>query len=152
MNYDNKGDSSISYQVTQKLSNGTTNNNSSTLMKSQTKSEGSYNIELYSLPADYYLTITSLQPTNITLVLAKISFTHLVAGRSLMISYPSIFEIFSPGNSIMIEIFSCKGDLQIGASSNYSKIQSNDDEGVVRMEHGNYGGGHFVITAENLKG
>jgi hypothetical protein len=72
------------------------------LIKNRTKSEGSYNVELNSYAAEYYLTITSIKPTNITLILAKISFTHLVAGRSLMISYPSIFAIFSPGNSIMV--------------------------------------------------
>lgn len=66
---------------------------------------------------------------------------------------PAIFEIFSPGDSVVIEIYPCNNDVSVQASSNFSKLISENasDEGIVRMEHANYGG-HYVITAENLKG
>lgn len=66
----------------------------------------------------------------------------------------SIFEIYSPGDSIIIEIYSCRDDVEVRASSNFTLLMSqteNDDSGIVRMEHANYGG-HYVIVADNLKG
>jgi hypothetical protein len=50
----------------------------------------------------------------------------------------------------MIEVFSCKEDIEIRAGSNHSKFEA-DGDGVLRMEHANYGG-HYVISAENLTG
>lgn len=43
--------------------------------------------------------------------------------------------------------------MAVKASSNYATLTSENDtdEGIVRMEHANYGG-HYVISAENLKG
>lgn len=41
--------------------------------------------------------------------------------------------------------------MEVIASSNFSKLAKGEDEGVVRMEHANYGG-HYVISAQNLKG
>lgn len=53
----------------------------------------------------------------------------------------------------MIEIYSCSGNVAVKASTNYSILtaEKETDEGIVRMEHANYGG-HYVISAENLKG
>ena len=53
----------------------------------------------------------------------------------------------------MIEIFTCTGELEIKASRNYSRLteKNEDEEGIVKMEHTNYGG-HYVISSENLKG
>jgi hypothetical protein len=72
--------------------------------------------------------------------------THLLAGRTVLVSKPSIFQIFSPGDSVMVEVFSCIGDIEVMASRNYSKLAGGEQEGVVRMEHANYGG-HYVISS-----
>jgi hypothetical protein len=74
-----------------------------------------------------------------------------VAARNVMLTNPAIFQIFSPGESIMIEIFSCAGEIEVSASSNYTQIINNSFQNVVRMEHSNYGG-HYVISSEDLKG
>lgn len=37
------------------------------------------------------------------------------------------------------------------ASSSYGRLANGSQESVVRMEHANYGG-HYVISAEDLKG
>lgn len=102
MNYDQNGDSNIRVEVREQLYEGNTRVNNNNIIKNQTKSQGSYNIELFSHAAEYYLTITASKQANITLILGKLSFTHLIAGRSLMLTYPTVFEIFSPGDSIMI--------------------------------------------------
>ncbi len=53
----------------------------------------------------------------------------------------------------MIEIYSCIGDMQVTASSNITQLISDNatQQGIVRMEHANYGG-HYVVSAENLEG
>lgn len=53
----------------------------------------------------------------------------------------------------MIETFVCQGDISITASSNISELLDNDynGNGVVHMEHANYGG-HYVVLASNLEG
>lgn len=121
------------------------------LIQNKTQSEGTYNLQLYSQSADYSLQIKTSRPTKISIILAKVSLTHLVATRTLMYTYPATFQVFSPGDSIMIEIFSCLGDIEVSASANYTKIMNKDQDNVVRMEHANYGG-HYVISAEDLKG
>lgn len=95
------------------------------IIKNQTTAENSYNIELIPYLDDYIITVKASKATKILLILAKISFTHLIAGRSLMVTQPSVFEIFTPGDAVMVEIFACQNDIDIVASSNYSKISSN---------------------------
>jgi hypothetical protein len=51
----------------------------------------------------------------------------------------------------MIEIFSCKNDIVVSAGNNYTKIANNESDGVLTMEHANYGG-HYVISADNVNG
>ncbi len=76
--------------------------NNRDVVKNVIKSEGSYNVDLLDNKDDYYLNIDTQVKTNVSIILAKVAFTHLVAGRSLVVTYPSIFEIFSPGDSLMI--------------------------------------------------
>ena len=121
------------------------------IIEHQLEIEGSYNLQLYSQVADYTLRIRAQRPTNVSIILAKVSLTHLVAGRTLVVTNPAIFQIFSPGDSIMIEIFSCLGQIEVTASSNYTQIANSSSQNAVRMEHANYGG-HYVISAEDLKG
>jgi hypothetical protein len=35
---------------------------------------------------------------------------------------PAIFKIYSPGDSILIEVYLCEGDIVIEASSNISQL------------------------------
>ena len=74
----------------------------------------------------------------------------MTAGSKYMLNKPSVFEIYSPGKSIIIEVFSCKGDIDVLAGSNYNKLMQ-EDESNVRLEHANYAG-HYVITSSNLSG
>jgi hypothetical protein len=54
---------------------------------------------------------------------------------------------------LLIEIFSCAHNLIVKASTNYSLLKANndDDTGIIRMEHGNYGG-HYVLTTPIKRG
>ena len=97
----------------------------------------------------------SPEKIDISLIVAKKTFNHLAVNRMLFVKQPySVFEIYSPGHSVMIEIYSCEGDVVVEASRNYSLLDDTinpNDQGIVRMEHSNYGG-HYVITADNLDG
>lgn len=47
---------------------------------------------------------------KVSLILVKKSFSHLKVGSSYLITDPeTVFEIYSPGKSVMIEIFACEG-------------------------------------------
>ena len=69
------------------------------------------------------------------MIIAKKSFTHLISGSSILMKDSGIFQIFSPGLSIMIETFVCEGDISITASSNITELLEDDENGngIVHM-------------------
>ena len=88
------------------------------MIQGVSKVEGSYNIEMKHFKGSYFMTISSKGNVTIELIIAKKAFTHLISGSSILMKNEGIFEIFSPGGSIMIETFVCQGDISITASSN----------------------------------
>ena len=85
LNYDLNKDNNI------KISANLPKMNGKDVIKNVLKSEGSYNVDLLYTSDDYYLNIDTQLKTNLSIILAKVAFTHLVAGRSLVLTYPSIF-------------------------------------------------------------
>ena len=86
---------------------------------------------------------------DISIVYAKKSLTHLQAANTMMVKNPNTFEIYSPGDSIIIEVYDCRGSVAVeGSSSYYDLLQGKN---TIMMEHSNYGG-HYVISAPKLNG
>ena len=77
---------------------------------SVTVSESSFNIEIAAKRGNYTLVMESPVSIKVSLILVKKSFSHLKVGSSYLITDPeTVFEIYSPGKSVMIEIFACEG-------------------------------------------
>ena len=113
------------------------------------QSEGSYNVELKAFKGNYMFSVRSNMGITISIVFAKQTLTHLQAANTMMVRNPNTFEIFSPGNSIIIEVYDCRGSVGVeGSNSYYNLLKEND---TIMMEHSNYGG-HYVISAPKLNG
>jgi hypothetical protein len=50
----------------------------------------------------------------------------------------------------MIEVFGCWGDIAVDSTHNYLDFTQPQNDNQIIMEQGNYGGGHFVISAEDI--
>lgn len=93
-----------------------------------TVSESSFNIEIAAKRGNYTLVMESPVSIKVSLILVKKSFSHLKVGSSYLITDPeTVFEIYSPGKSVMIEIFACEGEVSVSSSRNYSLLDENNN-------------------------
>ena len=115
-------------------------------------SEGSYNLEAeLGAGQNYKLRMTSDKDIEVSLIMLGKTFSHLIAGRTQLLTRPNtVFEIFTPNKSIMVEIFVCSGEVgYVEGSRNYTALTSSHSS--IKMQHSNYGG-HYVMSAEDVDG
>ncbi len=73
----------------------------------------------------------------------------MVAGRNTYVDKPSVFQVFSPGDALLVEKFSCSKNLKVKATSKLWNDSTNI--GVVNTERKNLGV-HYVVYTPNIFG
>lgn len=115
-------------------------------------SDSAINVELPLVRGDYYIRATSDLQVEASVVLVKETLVHLRPEQYLLMSSPHTFELYSPGKAVLLEIFTCSGELEIKASEFYKDLGSEKDNwGEVVLEESNYGG-HFVVSSSAVYG
>jgi hypothetical protein len=113
---------------------------------SRSNSDTSINVQLPLVRGDYFISLVSNVDVMVTIILVKESLIHLKPEQSVLMTKEHTFELYSPSKAVMLEIFSCLGDIGVEASDNYKDFESDKPYNEVVLEQSNYGG-HFVITS-----
>jgi hypothetical protein len=71
---------------------------------------------MQQLKGVYYVSISSNQDMEISLILVKQSLIHLLPLTNNLLTKGAIFELYSQSKSAMIEIFNCRGEVSATAS------------------------------------
>ena len=86
--------------------------------------------------------------------MVKESMIHLQPKKNILMNRPQTFEMYSPAMSVLLEIFSCSGDLSVLAVDEYKELKGTSGSpsaGDVVLEQNNYGG-HYVVSSESVSG
>lgn len=78
-------------------------------------SDTSVNIEVALMRGDYFINVSSSEHVTVSVMLVKEAIVHLKAASNYLMTRPSTFEMYPNNRSIMVELFSCYGDLSVYA-------------------------------------
>lgn len=117
---------------------------------SRSDSEGAIALELPAQRGNYYLNLSSSHEVYLTLLLVKESLIHLKPESRLLMTRPGTVELYSPKKAVMMEVFTCSGEVEVEASDEYRDfLDSNKSSKDVALHKSNYGG-HYVISSPKL--
>ena len=99
-----------------------------------------------SIKGTYFISINATSNVTVSLILVKKKLTHLMSSNANLFTEKGTFEIYTPGNNLMIVVDSCIGEVEVKASDKYEALAGESTSAPVLLEHANYGG-HYIVTA-----
>jgi hypothetical protein len=87
----------------------------------------------------------------LSIVLVKEALMHLKPEQSVIRSSEQIFELYSPGKAVLIEIFACSGIMEVVATDEYKNFEADSPYDEILLEQTNYGG-HYLIRSPAIYG
>lgn len=75
------------------------------------KSEKSWNYMFKSIKGTYFISMNATSNVTVSLILVKKKLTHLMSSNANLFTEKGTFEIYTPGNNLMIVVDSCLGEV-----------------------------------------
>lgn len=66
--------------------------------------------------------MNSTASVTVSMILVKKKLTHLMSSNANLFTERGMFEIYTPGNNLMIVVDSCLGEVEVKASDKYDAV------------------------------
>ena len=107
-----------------------------------------YSFDIAGDGTDYTLNIAVNTTVRMKVLVARNKLTYLQDSTPFLSGDNIIYEVFTGGHPIMLELFSCRGDMKLTASAKYPELLEANPEDSISLSHSNIGG-HYVISSQS---